>query len=44
MVVNLIGMRVREVIRADERTANEVLRQLASHRDGLLAEWKRFHG
>ena len=44
VVVNLIGMQVREVIRADERTAYEVLRQLASYQDALLAEWRRFHG
>lgn len=44
VVVNLIGLQVREVIRADERTANEVLRQLAPYQDALLAEWKRFHG
>lgn len=31
VVINLIGMHVREAIGADERTANEVLRQLASH-------------
>ena len=44
VVVNLIDMVVREVVRADERTANEVLRQLWRHQDVLLCEWKRFHG
>jgi hypothetical protein len=43
VVVNLIGLHVREAIRADERTANEVLSQLAFYQDALLAEWKRFH-
>jgi len=44
VVVNLIGMHIREVIHANERTANEVLNQLASHKDALLAEWRRLHG
>ena len=44
VVVNLIGMEVREVIQADQRTANEVLRQLKVHQDALLSEWRRFHG
>lgn len=44
VVVNLIGMKVREVVRADERTANEVLRLLLPYQDALLTDWKRFHG
>lgn len=44
VVVNLVGMAVREVIRADERTADEVLRQLEVHQDAPLAEWRRVHG
>jgi hypothetical protein len=44
VVVNLIGLHLREVIGCDERQARRVLRLVGERRDTLLEAWKRIHG
>lgn len=44
VVVNLIGLHLREVIGCDERQARRVLRLVGERRGTLLEAWKRIHG
>jgi hypothetical protein len=44
VVVNLIGLRLREVIGCDERQARRVLRLIGERREVLLEAWRRIHG
>lgn len=44
VVVNLIGLHLREVIGCDERQARRVLRLVGERRDTLLEAWRRIHG
>jgi len=43
-VVNLIGLKVREIVGCDEREARRVLRLISARRDLLLEAWRRIHG
>jgi hypothetical protein len=44
VVVNLIGLELREVIGCEEPEARRVLRLIADHRDELMGAWRRIHG
>lgn len=44
VVVNLIGLELREAIGCNEAEARRVLRLVAAHRAALLEAWRRWHG
>ncbi len=44
VVINLIGLQLREVIGCNEREARRVLRLIAERRDALLEAWRQIHG
>lgn len=44
VVVNLIGLDLREAIGCNEAEARRVLRLVAAHRGALLEAWRRWHG
>lgn len=44
VVINLVGLEVREAIGCDERDARQVVRLVAGHREILMDAWRRFHG
>jgi hypothetical protein len=44
VVVDLLGLEIREAIGCDEPSARRILRRIVGHRDELLAAWRRIHG
>jgi len=44
VVINLLGLEVREAIGCEEREARRVLRLIAGHQETLMEAWRRFHG
>lgn len=44
VVINLIGLEVRETAGCEEREARRVLRLIAGHHEALMEAWRRFHG
>lgn len=44
VVVNLLGLEVREAIGCDERRAKRVLRLITARQEALLDAWRQFHG
>ncbi|EGY01898.1 hypothetical protein AZA_88333 [Nitrospirillum viridazoti Y2] len=44
VVINLVGMELREVIGCTEREARRILQLVAEHQEALLKEWRRIHG
>lgn len=44
VVVNLIGLELREAIGCNEAETRRVLRLVAAHRAALLEAWRRWHG
>lgn len=43
VVINLIGLEVREAIGCDEREARRALRLVASRQGTLMEAWRHFH-
>ncbi len=44
VVINLLGLEVREAIGCTEPEARRVLRLIAGHRTALMEAWRRYHG
>ena len=44
VVVNLLGLEVREAVGCNEGETRRVLRVIAAHRDVLMEDGRRFHG
>lgn len=44
VVVELIGLTVREAIGCSAADARSALDMVAAHRDTLMRDWRRFHG
>jgi hypothetical protein len=44
VVINLIGLELREAIGCKEPEARRVLRLIADHRDELMSAWRHIHG
>jgi hypothetical protein len=44
VVINLMGLDVREVIGCNEREASRAQRLVANHRDALMDAWRQIHG
>lgn len=44
LVINLIGLEVREAIGCSEQEARRTLRLIASHQLALLEAWRTIHG
>lgn len=44
VVINLLGLEVRETIGCDEREARRALRLVARHTETLMDAWRGFHG
>jgi hypothetical protein len=44
VVINLVGLEVREVFGCNEPEAGRVLRLVEGHRERLMEAWRRLHG
>jgi hypothetical protein len=44
VVINLVGLEVREAVGCDEREARRALSLVGRHRPSLMEAWRRLHG